>query len=269
MGHIFSMTERTWSLTQLFDYYELRARVIPAVLVFLPLVLSSISVTYVLSNLVPWATGSGLLALAVTYALSFIVRALGRRVEISLWAKWDGPPSTRFMRWADDFFSPDTKQEYHEAIRSEFGICLKDETEEHRDPSQADKLIMDAFRQVRSFVRIEDGKGVWNAHNAEYGFLRNIFGSRFLWLTLALLGTILCGYLFYITGIGVTVVSVIINGFLALLALLCCSLHTQMIEFIKQVADRYAESTWGSFITIHRRRSKRGSISAQQPGKHT
>jgi len=71
MGHIFSMTERTWSLTQLFDYYELRARVIPAVLVFLPLILSSISVTYVLSNLVPWATGSGLLALAVTYALSF------------------------------------------------------------------------------------------------------------------------------------------------------------------------------------------------------
>ena len=256
MGPIFSMTEKTNSLIQLFDYYELRARVIPAVLVFLPLILSSISVTYALSGSVPWATGSSVVAIAVTYALSFIVRGLGRRVETVLWAKWDGPPSTRFMRWADDFFSPEAKQEYHKAIHSEFGIRLKDETEEHRDPSQADKLIMDTFRQVRSLVRIEDGKGVWNAHNAEYGFLRNIFGSRFLWLTLSLLGTILCGYLFCITGIGVALVSVIINGFLALLALLCCSLYTQMIEFIKQVADRYAESTWGSFITIHRRRNK-------------
>lgn len=263
------MIENARNVIGLFDYYELRARIIPAILIFSPLLLCSVSMAYSISDSVAWATGGGLVTLAVAYVLSFVVRSLGRKVETVLWEKWNGPPSTRFMRWQDSFFSPEVKRLYHDAIRAEFGIQLKDETEEHEDPPEADRLIMDAFRQVRSFVRIEDGKGVWNAHNAEYGFLRNIFGSRFLWLTLALLGTILCGYLFYITGIGVTVVSVIINGFLALLALLCCSLHTQMIEFIKQVADRYAESTWGSFITIHRRRSKRGSISAQQPGKHT
>ncbi len=250
------MTERIHDLTQLFDYYELRARVIPALLIFLPIILSSISVAYVLSGSVPVATGSSVMVVAVIYALSFIVRGFGRKVESALWVKWDGPPSTRFMRWADDFFSLETKQEYHKAIHSEFGIRLKDDAEEHEDTSQADKLIMDTFRQVRSLIRIEDEKGVWNTHNAEYGFLRNMFGSRFLWLTLSLLGTILCGYLFYKTGSGVALVSVIINGFLALLALLCCSLYTPMIELIKQVADRYAESTWGSFITIHRARNK-------------
>ncbi len=188
--------------------------------------------------------------------MSFIVRGLGRKIETDLWAKWDGPPSTRFMRWSDDFFSPETKREYHQAIESEFGIRLKDETAERKDKSHSDKLIMDTFRQVRSFIRNKDKKGVWNAHNAEYGFLRNIFGSRILWLTLSLLGTIFCGYLFITSGNEIALVSVIINGLLSLIALLCCILLNPMVELIKQVADRYAESTWGSFIEFHREQNK-------------
>ncbi len=256
MGLILSMTEKIHGLTQLFDYYELRARVIPALLIFLPIILSSISAAYVYSVSIALTTGSIVIAVAIIYALSFIVRGLGRNVESVLWTKWDGPPSTRFMRWSDDFFSQETKREYHKAIESEFGISLKDETAERENKSYADKLIMDTFRQAQSLIRSKDRKGVWNAHNAEYGFLRNIFGSRVLWLTLSLVGTIFCGYLFSTFGNGIALISVIINGFLTLLALLCCILVTPMVELIKQVADRYAESTWGLFITLHRERNE-------------
>lgn len=248
------MIENARSPTGLFDYYEVRARVVPAVLVFSPLVVTCISFAYAISHSVPWTASSGVVAFAVLYVLSFVVRTLGRRTEADLWAKWNGPPSTRFMRWQDDFFSPQAKKGYHDAIREEFGIQLKDKVEEHTDQSEADKLIMDAFRRVKSLVRIEDPKGLWNAHNAEYGFIRNIIGSRFLWLILSLLGTILCGYLYYLRGAGLSLACLVVSGLSAVLALICCCLHPHLAQFAKQVADRYSESAWGSFMAIHRKR---------------
>ena len=249
------MIENTRRAIGLFDYYELRARVIPAVLVFSPLVLTSISFAYVISYSVSWTTGSGLASFAVLYVLSFIVRAFGTRTEPDLWAKWNGPPSTRFMRWHDDSLSPEAKEQYHNAIRREFGIQLKHELEEREAPMEADRLIMDTFGQVKSLLRIEDPKGLWNVHNTEYGFLRNIYGSRFLWLILSILGTILCGYLYYSQGTDLGLVCVVASGFSALLALACCCLHSQLALLTKKVADRYAHSAWESFITVNRKRS--------------
>ena len=251
-----SMIENARNAIGLFDYYELRARIVPAILIFSPLLLSSVSLAYSISDSVPWATGGGLVTLVVAYALSFVVRGLGRKIETVLWEKWNGPPSTRFMRWQDNFFSPEVKKQYHDAIRIEFGIQLKDEKEEHKDPSEADKLIMDTFTQVKSLVRIEDRKGLWSVHNAEYGFLRNTIGSRSVWLLLSLLGTILCGYLYYSKGTGLNLGCLVANASLAGVVLLCFCLNSQLVQLTKQVADRYAESTWGSFMTIHRNRKK-------------
>jgi len=249
------MIEKIDNILALFDYYELRARIIPAFIVFSPLFLSTIAVTFFVSASISWTAGTGgVVTLVVIYALSFIVRAMGRRTEASLWAGWNGPPSTRFMRWSDDFFTTQAKKAYHDAVNAELGIQLKDKEGEQDDLIEADRLITDAFREVRNIVKIANGKGLWNAHNAEYGFLRNIIGSLLLWLVLALLGTALCGFIYYEKQYALTLACLVGNGLVATLALASYLLRSWLINLTKQIADRYAESTWGSFLAIYRQR---------------
>lgn len=247
------MIEETKSIFAPFDYYELRARIIPAILIFSPIILTSVDVAYFVTGSASWTAGTGVIFLVVIYAFSFIVRALGKGIEADLWAGWNGPPSTRFMRWNDGALSIQTKRAYHDAVKSELGIQLKEIEEERINPDDADKLIMDAFRQVKSMARIHNGKGLWNAHNAEYGFLRNVVGSILLWLVLSLLATAICGYLYYVEPSEFTLICLIGNAFLAVLALVSRLFRAWLINLTKQVADRYAESTWGSFMAVHRK----------------
>ena len=240
------------ALGELLDYYELRARILPAGIVFSPLFISSISLAYVISQSVPWTAGAGVLAMAILYALSPVVRYAGRRSEDVIWRKWNGPPSTRFLRWKDDHFSDQMKQKYREAIRDVLGIELPNAAEEGADPLMADKRIGDAFKQVKGYIRRKDPEGLWRAQNVEYGFLRNLRGSLSLWLILSILGVALCGGLYRLSSGEVTLACMVANGSVLVLALVGCGLRTQVERHICDVADRYAEASLDSFMAVYR-----------------
>ena len=73
------------------DRYDLLARVLPTVLLFLPVVLPWWSL---LGATVPlWLVGA--VSFPMLYGLSMVVATLGRRYQTRLWARQGGAPSTQ------------------------------------------------------------------------------------------------------------------------------------------------------------------------------
>lgn len=231
-----------------FDDYEIRARILPAIIVFLPVMVPMFLIIY--SEIAPIVSFlfSGLVFAALLYPLSFIVRKPGSKLEKTLWEQWDGPPSTRVMRWRDNTFSIALKTELHKAVWGYCGIALSNLDEEQNDPHEADRKIGDAFSQVKHLVYHDNPKGMWRKFNAEYGFNRNLLGCKYLWVVSSFVGVVICGFCGYFTRDG----AYAIGSFIDLLTLITAIVSTNYIlpETVKDPAEHYASSVWQSFLVI-------------------
>jgi hypothetical protein len=234
-----------------FDDYEIRARILPAIIVFLPVMVPVFLIVYGEMTSIVSFLFSGIVFAALVYPLSFIIRKCGSNYENDLWEGWDGAPSTRILRWRDDTFSVPVKTQLHEAVRSYCGITLSGTEDERSDPRKADEKIIDAFSQVKHFVYHNDPNGTWKKFNAEYGFNRNLLGCKYLWVVLSAVGVVICGICRYFTEDNAYVVGVFIDAAMLITAVIL----TRYIlpETVKDPAEYYASSVWQSFLVIVKR----------------
>ena len=230
------------------DKYTLQARVVPAIIIaspILPLAVVALSVL----NLSSKTIGStAILFFAAIFAASQAVRVAGEAIEQKLWRSWGGAPSTRFVRWRDAKFAPETKERIHWIIRNRFGIALLAFEAEAGDQSLADSRIEQAFLQVRQVLRNEAAKDLVNTHNAEYGFVRNLVGTRSVFVVVAV-GCVVASMLGYYFHPGPRTLGL-------------CGLETFLLalsiwfgwfvfpRLLQPAADAYAESAWSSFLNL-------------------
>src|SRR5690349_2097038 len=96
-----------------FDSYSYRARLLPALLTILPVLLTGMILSPVLYN----GTGAAVASLAVwcgtLWFLANVVRTRGRAAEERLVQEWGGLPTTCMLRHRDDCLDMHTKQRYH------------------------------------------------------------------------------------------------------------------------------------------------------------
>ena len=152
------------------------------------------------------------------------------------------------MRHRDTFFGKNLKLLIYEALNRELSARLFTDAEEARNRTGADNAIKDAFKQVRPYLRSKDPKGLWHSHNIEYGFSRNLLGSRLLWVAVAL-GAFVFAVVYGIkTGRGplnpastMDFISLLGAGYLGWAVLPAATKHR---------ADRYAESAWMAFLRL-------------------
>lgn len=103
------------------DPYERKARVIPGLLVGLPILVPLIGV-YGVKHSVLTAVASVLGGCGAIYALASVARGRGKQLEEQLVKSWGGMPTTIALRHRDNFLDSVSKARYHEAIRSKLGI---------------------------------------------------------------------------------------------------------------------------------------------------
>jgi hypothetical protein len=130
------------------DAYELKARIVPGLIVAVPVMIDALYTAPILDSWPIFAV-SGVVGFALVYALGQVARAMGERIEPELWASWGGPPSTRFMRHHDSFFGEHLKALITKSVARELSAQLLGSEEEAKNPAAADKAIDDAFKQVR------------------------------------------------------------------------------------------------------------------------
>jgi hypothetical protein len=178
----------------LIDGYDWKARLIPTAIILLPS-FSSICFFYprLIGNPLQLA-GSSLIAFALIYLASMYFRDLGVRYARKFWDERGGLPSTRFGRMRDSFLSHDQKSRIQLTVLNRFGIKLMSFEEECEFPSLADRKIMDAFREIKEFLRRWDRCGLVDKQGAEYGFVRNLCGSRTIFVVQAVGGIVTCGF---------------------------------------------------------------------------
>jgi hypothetical protein len=233
----------------LLSKYGLKARFVPAVLAASPLVVALAIPLKLFGLTLATGTLGACLASAMIYAASQAVRAAGLSAEPKLWASWDGPPSTRFVRWRDGKFAPETKRLIHGCSKRRFGIMLFTQEEESADPNGADDKIAQAFMQVRQALRTEAGDDSLVAtHNAEYGFLRNLLGVRTWAFTLAVICFCAAGASYLVTPTQTSLLVLLVE-----MLIICATVLGGWLALpglLKHAADRYAESAWSCFLQL-------------------
>jgi hypothetical protein len=240
------------------DGYDFKARLVPTAITLLP----SFCTAYhfwpaVLSSPIQLALSS-MFAFALVYLASMFIRDRGVRYAKRFWRDRGGLPSTRLGRMKDSFLSPDQKNRIHIAVFRRFGIALLSLEQESEYPALADRKIVNAFREIKELLRRYEGCGLIEKQSAEYGFVRNLCGSRSIFVAQAMVGVVFCGFkgswrYWSLTSGGL--------ANLSLLALWVPFAWLVLPRMLTLTADTYARRVWVTFLSLPDEPPKKPSIS--------
>ena len=232
-------------LLKLTDRYERKARLLPGLLSFLVVAPSAGALSL---DLLGWLTslsvGVGLAAVCAV-ALAYAASAAGRHYERKLWPRWPhDAPTNRWLQPDDTSCSQGQKQLWYEAIKRLVELDIPHVAAQGND-RELDRVINDAVRTLRHQFRSREGNGLLAAHNEDYGFARNLAGLRLFWLPGAGIGAVVAWAAYVMTGTG------LVGGVTASLVLfICLALLRILPDYVRQRADRYAESFFGTLTTL-------------------
>ena len=166
---------------------ERKARVMPGLLVVLPLLVPLLCVygpkRPVLTSVLGLLCGCGAI-----YALASVARGRGKKLEEALIKDWGGMPTTIALRHRDAFLDSVSKQRYHAAITAKLGIAMPAAQEESADPLKADDVYGGATKRLRELTRGD--KQLLLKENIAYGFHRNMLAMKPVGIVTCLFGIV-------------------------------------------------------------------------------
>ena len=240
------------------DGYDWKARLIPTAILLLPLFCTAYYFFPVVLGTPLQLAGSSLVSFALVYLASMFFRDRGVRYARTFWEGRGGLPSTRFARMRDSYLSADQKNRIRLAVLQSFGVRLMSFEEECEYPALADRKIMDAFREIKELLRRCDAGGLVDKHAAEYGFVRNLCGSRMIFVVEAASGIVICGFK------GNWSYWTVTSGCVANIVLLILWVPFAWLVLPRMLmlnADAYAGRAWVTFLSLAEATSKRPSAS--------
>lgn len=166
------------------DIYDIFARLVPAVLVGVPLYvlyffLLSPYIGAFLGSLLAWKIASDVtVSIAILYLVAQINRLLSKEFyEKRIFQTGLYLPTTCYLMHSDVSLSDYMTRQVHDKIKRDFGIDIPSPQEEERDEGGSRQLIKESV----SLIRMRVGKGqLVHQHNIEYGFARNFVGGSIL-----------------------------------------------------------------------------------------
>jgi hypothetical protein len=224
----------TTSLTELFDAYSVRARLQPAFLAVLPVVLNAYLLWNLpgLSRILPIFVAAG-----GTFFLANLVRSRGLTVQDMLVRQWDGLPTTRALRLRTpgNAVLRERRRTRMEALTD---LRLPSSEEETADPQAADEHYETAIKVLITKVREKpDIFPRVHEENTHYGFRRNLYSLKPLALVVLAIAVISC----VTAGIREGLTSnLMVAGTVDMLALLAWLMVINR-EWVRQAGERYAE----------------------------
>jgi len=167
------------------DQYTIRARVVPALLVALPLGLAAlawspdgISGWSALRGLAVWCGG--------TVLLGQLGRDAGRRRQPELFQRWGGPPTTKRLRHSGGG-NRVTRERAHKKLSALMQKKLPTAAAEAAAPRAADEVYEACADYLRGKTRDRKRFHLVFDENCSYGLRRNLWGLKPLGVTLTLM----------------------------------------------------------------------------------
>ena len=165
-------------LNSLFDPYDRKARLAPALLCGLPL---CVSVVLLIPEVgADWAAVGGLVLYCggATF-LAQVGRDRGKVLEPKLYASWGGKPSVAMLRHADTRLSASTKNRYRAFLQRVVPeLALASAEDERANPEEAEDGYESANSWLLARTRDRERFGLLFRENINYGFRRNVWALR-------------------------------------------------------------------------------------------
>lgn len=174
-------------LTSFFDAYSFRARLIPSIILVLPIVTSTISwfpqiteITFVKSGIVM------IIILSILTPLVHSCRIAGQNLQKRLLNKWGALPSVQYLRHRDATIAPETKIRYHHHLEALISWHVSpSQKEEEINPEDADNKYKSAVDWLISKSRDKNKYNLLFEENVSYGFRRNLLAIKAWGIVLA------------------------------------------------------------------------------------
>jgi hypothetical protein len=171
------------------DRYTVQARLVPALIVALPVALAAIVVV----GTVVWATVAGAVAWAGgTVLLAQVGRDGGKRKEPALFASWGGKPTVVRLRHRGPT-NPVTLARWHSKLKKAMGKALPTPKQEIADADDADVMYEACGTLLRGATRDQKKFPLVFNENCSYGMRRNLWGVKPLGIGIAVIGLLVVG----------------------------------------------------------------------------
>ena len=172
------------------DPYSTYARAFPVYITIAPIALILFAI---LPEGFDWKLGgaASIILIPLSYLCKQIGGDMGKRRESALWDKWDGPPTTRFLRHGNNELNVNTRNRIHDKLRN-FGLYVPPQDVQSQKPQDADGFYESCTDYLRHRTRDTDRFHLVFKGLKEYGFRRNIFALKPYGLTASALSFGIC-----------------------------------------------------------------------------
>lgn len=164
-------------MTKYLDYYSVRARLFPALIVLTPIFILIIFSFYENIGIIQI-----ILAFITTFGFSFLLAQLardrGKRKEIELFNKWGGKPTTIFLRYSEKYLDDITRKRYFEKLTKLIDKKLPTKDYENKNCDKADELYAASAQFLINNTRDNQKYHMLFSENISYGFRRNLWGLK-------------------------------------------------------------------------------------------
>lgn len=177
------------SLKKYFDDFVFHARVMPILVVLLPILALGIVKGIIDNNVLEGALYIAMIVIFLTLT-SRVARESGKRYENKMYKKLEGIPTTIILRYSDDTIDDLTKTRYHKKLNErvtdvELPLSIEDED------INSDMCYKSAINWLRVYANSNRDKEYRVYQELkEYNFWRNLYGTKiiafFIYLAIAI-----------------------------------------------------------------------------------
>lgn len=225
------------------DEYDRKARLIPGLLVTLPVAVAVVALGLKAQPAV--ATIAGLLsALGGPFVVVSAVRTRGLAMQDRLFKEWNGAPTTHGLRHAGNEWPKARRDHWRSETDRATGMTLPDAAHEVADPVESDGTYETAVAQLRNRTRDKRKFPLVFQELRNFGYERNLLAVRSMGATLCTVSMVVIAAVLVLQTVkhyhGLSEVSLVV-GVLADLGILAFWLLVPSKDRTWLVGRRYAE----------------------------
>ena len=234
------------NLLKLIDRYEIKARLFPALLACLPMAPGLAALGSTGFDWDPSLASEGGIATMCLLGLCYLASAAGNRYQRKLWPRWPhDAPTNRWLHPDDTHLSTQQKLIHYKQILDLVGLDIQHASRTD-DPTELEKTINDAVRNLRKRFKSISGRTLLQIHNEDYGFARNFAGLGPFWISFSIASSVLAWIAFVRTETGLiwAVVATIAS-------VVAIAMVSPLKRFVHQRAEQYADTFLGTLAEVH------------------
>lgn len=172
-----------------FDDFEFHARVMPVLVVMMPLIILCILNGIISNDVLDYAVYTIIIIIFLTLSSKF-TREMGKEYERKMYQKLGGKPTTIILRYSDNRIDDLTKTRYHKKLNEMVGD-LKLPLSINEENENTDVCYESAVNWLRRYSNSNrDAEFRVYQELKEYNFWRNLYGIRTSAITLYILAVI-------------------------------------------------------------------------------